>query len=280
MKGRGMAHGAGTIINAIATGKGAAFGIDLRTDAEVELNDSGIIEVLIDGAEGESTRLVELCVRSVLRTYGEDRLGARVVTRSEIPISKGLKSSSAAANATIKATLRALGEDMPLLDSIRMGCRCAIEAGVSVTGAFDDACASVMGGLVITDNTNMELVDRERMDPSLVALIHVPSYQIRKHGLPLDRIRNIADIIELAYILAQKGQYAMAMKLNGLAYASVLGVDPSVMHEALAKGAVAAGISGTGPATVILVERDRAEALRAEMSGAQDIIQADVYNCD
>jgi shikimate kinase len=137
-----------------------------------------------------------------------------------------------------------------------------------------------MGGLVITDNTNMELVDRERMDPSLVALIHVPSYQIRKGGLPLDRIRNIADIIELAYILAQKGQFAMAMKLNGLAYASVLGVDPSIMHEALAKGAVAAGISGTGPATVILIERDRAETLRAEMSGAKDIIQADVYNCD
>jgi shikimate kinase len=280
MIGRGMARSAGTVVNAIATGKGAAFGIDLRTEAEVELNDTGKIDVLIEGAEGESTRLVELCVLSVLERYGEQGRGARVVTRSQIPISKGLKSSSAAANAVIKATLRALDEDLQLLEAIEIGCHCAIQAGVSVTGAFDDACASMMGGLVITDNTNFELVDRERMDPSLVALIHTPHYQIRKGTLPLDRIRNISDLVEIAYILVQKGEYATAMKLNGLAYASVLGVDPSVMHEALARGAVAAGISGTGPATVILVGKDRAEALRSEMSVAKDILVANVYNCD
>jgi shikimate kinase len=280
MIGRGMARSAGTVVNAIATGKGAAFGIDLRTEAEVELNDTGRVEVLIEGAEGESTRLVELCVRSVLVKYGEEGRGASVITRSQIPISKGLKSSSAAANAVIKATLRALDEDLHVLDAIRLGCHCAIEAGVSVTGAFDDACASMMGGLVITDNTNLELVDRERMDPSLVALIHTPHYQIRKGTLPMDRIRNISDLVEIAYFLVQKGEFATAMKLNGLAYASVLGVDPSVMHEALACGAVAAGMSGTGPATVILVQRDRAESLRAQMSVAKDIMVADVYNCD
>ncbi len=32
-----MAHGAATIVNAIALGKGAAFGVDLWTKAEVKL---------------------------------------------------------------------------------------------------------------------------------------------------------------------------------------------------------------------------------------------------
>ena len=33
-----VAHGAATIVNAIALGKGAAFGVDLWTKAEVKLN--------------------------------------------------------------------------------------------------------------------------------------------------------------------------------------------------------------------------------------------------
>ena len=36
-KATAIAHGAATIVNAIALGKGAAFGVDLWTKAEVEL---------------------------------------------------------------------------------------------------------------------------------------------------------------------------------------------------------------------------------------------------
>ena len=121
------------------------------------------------------------------------------------------------------------------------------------------AGVAMLGGVVLTDNANFEIIRRERMDASLVALIYVPDRMIRKTGLPLSRIRANADLIELAYILAMHGDYRTAMKLNGMVYSSVLGVDPSVMHEALEKGAVAAGLSGTGPATVMLVERERAE---------------------
>ncbi|QLH74383.1 MAG: shikimate kinase [Methanomassiliicoccales archaeon] len=280
MKGSGIARGAGTVINAMATGKGCAFGIDIRTEADVELNDTGEIEVVIEGHPEEPTRLIELCVGGILEKFGRQGTGAKVVTRSQIPISRGLKSSSAAANAVIKATLRAIGEDMQVLDAIRFGCEKAIEAGVSVTGAFDDACASMLGGVVLTDNANFEIIRRERMDASLVALIYVPDRMIRKTGLPLSRIRANADLIELAYILAMHGDYRTAMKLNGMVYSSVLGVDPSVMHEALEKGAVAAGLSGTGPATVMLVERERAEKLRSSLSVSEKIIVAELYNCD
>ena len=40
-----IAHGAATIVNAIALGKGAAFGVDLWTKAEVKLTDEpGVIQ--------------------------------------------------------------------------------------------------------------------------------------------------------------------------------------------------------------------------------------------
>jgi shikimate kinase len=280
MNGKGIAFGAGTVINAIANGKGCAFGIDLKTEADVSLDQSGNFKVKIEGSPNEDTRLVELCVKAVLEKFERTDLGAAVVTRSQIPISKGLKSSSAAANAVIKGTLRALGEDMNVLDAIKLGCECAKKAGVSITGAYDDACASLLGGVVLTDNLKYQVLSRERMDESLCALIYAPDYQIRKSSLPLERIRAQEDLVDLAFILALKGDYRTAMKLNGIIYASVLGVDASVMHEALAKGAVTAGLSGTGPAIVMLAEKERAAELRDSLSVAKDVILADVYNCD
>lgn len=280
MKGTGIARGAGTIVNAIATGKGCAFGIDIKTEADVVIDDTGIVKARIEGHPDESTRLIELCARRVLDHFDHKELGADILTRSQIPISRGLKSSSAAANAVIKATLKALDEDMHVLEAIRLGCECAIDAGVSVTGAFDDACASMLGGVVVTNNTNYELVNRERMDGSLVALIYTPGYMIRKSGLPLEKIRTQRDLIELAYLLAANGDYRTAMKLNGIVYASVLGVDANIMFEALGKGAVAAGLSGTGPAIVMLIEREKAEGLRSSLSVSKDVIVAELYNCD
>lgn len=154
-KGYGKASGAGTVINAIATYKGSAFGIDLWTYAEVELGEDfrGIVgEVEIEGEKSADTdtRLIETCVESVLRKF-DLPLHAYVKTRSEIPVGSGLKSSSAAANAAVVATLDAIGEKakegIGTLDAIRMGVDAAQNVGVSITGAFDDACASLLGGL-------------------------------------------------------------------------------------------------------------------------------------
>ncbi|MFA5312761.1 MAG: shikimate kinase [Methanomassiliicoccales archaeon] len=280
MKGTGTSRSAGTVINAMATGKGCAFGIDIRTEAEVVLDDSGSVKARIEGCPGEPTYLIELCTRRILDRFGMKELGAEVVTRSQIPISKGLKSSSAASNAVIKATLRAMDEDMQVMDAIRIGCECSIEAGVSITGAFDDACASMLGGVCLTNNTEYELIKRERMDDSLVALIYAPDRMIRKKGLPLAKMKTQSDLIELAYLLAAHGDYRTAMKLNGIVYASVLGVDMTVMYEALEKGALTAGMSGSGPSIVMLAERERAEALRSSLSVSKDVIVAELYNCD
>jgi shikimate kinase len=168
-KGYGKASGAGTIINAIATYKGSAFGIDLWTYAEVELGDDfrGIGSELEEEAECD-TRLIERCVELVLRKF-DLPLRGYVKTKSEVPMGSGLKSSSAAANAAVVATLDALGEEakaeIGALDAIQIGVKAALDVGVSITGAFDDACASLLGGIVITDNKKMELINRTVGEP-------------------------------------------------------------------------------------------------------------------
>ncbi len=278
MRGEATVHGAGTVINAIATGKGAAFGLGLETRAVVELDDSGRIEVRMEGLRNEDDTLARLCAKAVLDTYAKgEGHGAKVTTTSDIPVSKGLKSSSAAANAVVLATLSALGEEAEALEAVRVGVRCAIEAGVSVTGAFDDACASMLGGLVITDNESNVIVKREAMPEDLVALIHVPSKQIRKKGLPLDRMRGLASVIDIAYQKALVGKWQEAMVINSLAYSAALSLEPAMTVDAMLQGAEAAGLSGTGPATVILVKERRLKAVR-ESLGGKDFIVADIYN--
>jgi len=278
VRGEARVHGAGTVINAIATGKGAAFGLGLETSAVVELNDSGKIEVRMEGLKGEDDMLAALCARTIIDAYAEgEGSGARVTTTSNIPVSKGLKSSSAAANAVVLATLNALDAEIDRMEAVRIGVKCAIEAGVSVTGAFDDACASMLGGLVITDNKTNEIIKRQAMPEELVALIHVPQRQIRKKGLPLDRMRGLAGVIDVAYQKVLVGKWQEAMLINSLAYSAALSLDPVMTVDAMLQGATAAGLSGTGPATVILVKERRLKAVR-EALGGKDFIVADIYN--
>jgi shikimate kinase len=188
-----------------------------------------------------------------------------------------LKSSSAAANAIILATVNALGEELDPLEAIRIGTKSAIEAKVSITGAFDDACASLLGGIVLTDNFKCQLIRRESMPKGMKVLIHVPQFQIRKHKLPLQRIRSLSKLINVAFAEAMAGRYAEAMMLNSFCYSAALELDTKVMMDALQKGALAAGLSGTGPATAILVEEEKAEKLLSALDG-KDFIVADIYN--
>ncbi|MBC7108859.1 MAG: shikimate kinase [Methanomassiliicoccales archaeon] len=278
MRGEAFAHGAATIVNAIATGKGAAFGIGLKTWAEVEIVSEKGVVAEIEGFEHEDPTLIRNCVETVLAHYSPDKeLGARVKTRSEIPISRGLKSSSAAANAVILATLKAIGAEYESLEAIKIGTRCAIKAGVSITGALDDACASFFGGVVITDNRNETIIKRGLMPDGLKVLIHVPDFQIRKSRLPLDRIKSMKNIVEFAYERALMGDYFTAMTLNGLAYSAALNVDQDIAVRALSKGAKAAGLSGTGPAIVILIDEEQLDDFLGEFEDVKFIV-TDIYN--
>lgn len=274
MSGRGMAHGAATVVNAIAAGRGAAFGVDLRTEATVELNGDEVL-CHIEGHGHEPQELMRLCVLRVMETFDHEG-GAVVTTRSQIPISRGLKSSSAAANAVIAATLDALGEKMDPLDAIRLGCACAIEARVSITGAFDDACASALGGLVLTDNRANELLKRSLMPEDLRVIIQVPERQIRKSEVPVSRVRLLRQEAEISFAQAMEGNWPRAMLLNGIVQCSALGLDPTPALRALELGAMTAGLSGTGPATVAVADAALAESIAKEWGG--DCIIADIFN--
>jgi shikimate kinase len=245
--GYAYAYGAGTIINAIATWKGAAFGIELKTEAEVVLTDSKNVQGYME--EGGDTTLIVRAVELTLSRFGSTS-GANVATKSEIPIASGLKSSSAAANAVVLATLDALGEKLEPLEAVKIGVQAALDAKVTITGAFDDACASMLGGFVITDNKRKEIISRVEYDSEV--LILAPGKKVFSSDTNVARSRLIGRWVELAYKEAIDGNFEKAMTLNGFLYCAALGFSTEPMMAALEIGIEGVSLSGTGPAYTAL----------------------------
>jgi shikimate kinase len=262
-----MAHGAATIVNAIALGKGVAFGVDLWTKAEVRLTEEPpIITGEITSDPAESTVLIEKTVSRVLQHFKvEKSFGAKVLTHSNIPAARGLKSSSAAANAVALATVAALGETLDDLEVVKLGVDAAFDAKVTVTGAFDDSCASFFGGAVVTNNLERKLLKRVTLPEDLAVLFHVPSSKAYTADSDVNRLRTVKPLVEIAYKEAQAGNFWTALTLNGLIYSSALGYDPSPSLDALTAGAVAAGLCGKGPAVTAVVSTDKIDSVKSAL---------------
>jgi shikimate kinase len=262
-----IAHGAATIVNAIALGKGAAFGVDLWTKAEVRLTgEPNVIQGEIVSDPAESTVLIEKTVMRVFKHFGLDKqCGAKVKTTSNIPIARGLKSSSVAANAVALATVAALGKKLDDLALVSLGVDAAFDAKVTVTGAFDDACASYFGGVVVTDNMKRKIIKRCGLPEGLTVLFHVPSRKAYTGDSDVKRLSTVKPLVKIAYREALKANFWASLTLNGLIYSSALGYDASVPLDALVAGALAAGLCGKGPAVTAVVSEDKVELVKAAL---------------
>ena len=245
----------------MATGKGAALGIDLWTRAQVKLtNDTNLIEGKIISDPQEDTALIRNAVKVVLKHFDLDKTyGAIAETDSNIPIARGLKSSSVAANALVLATTAALGEELPDLTAIKLGVDAALKSKVTLTGAFDDACASFFGNAVATNNLTRKIEKTFDVTNDCSILLQVPRAKSYSAGVDIERIKLIAPQVELAHAEARKGRLWTALTLNGLLYSAVLGYDVKFVFDALSRGALAAGLSGKGPSMVAVTPRARRE---------------------
>jgi len=269
MEGRARAPAAGTVLNALATGRGSAFAIDEYTTATVELStDQQEITGEVAGAPDADTRLVERCVEYVIDAHGDvvgmpGVSGGTVRTESEVPMASGLKSSSAAANATVMATLDALDATgrMTREDMARLGVMAARDVGVTITGAFDDASASMLGGVTVTDNDTDDVLAREAVDWDV--LVWTPPEQSFSADADVARCEQIAPMARLVEELALDGDYRRAMTVNGLAFCAALSYDTEPLVEALAH-VDGASLSGTGPSFTAVGDREALEAVRAD----------------
>lgn len=248
--------GSATIINAIATGFGSAFGIGLDIKCEAKSTDNSIT---CSNDVGADNTLMELCVNKVFNHYGinSDEFGIDLKTESSLPMASGLSSSSASSNAIVKVTSSIICEEFDLnplddLEVVNMAIDASLDAGVTITGSFDDATASYFGGVVVTDNKNREFIIREKMDDYPI-LVYMPNFYSKSGDSNPERMKLLSPLVETALGFAKKKDYFKALNLNGLIYSATLGFDSTIAIDALEAGAIASGLSGTGSSFVAIV---------------------------
>ena len=131
MTGHGRSYGAITVINAMPCGIGATI-VDLVTDSVFD----------VEGSERRSSSrndpseddgMTRLCVSAAYSRMGSPSLRDGGWISSQIPVSRGLKSSSSACNSVLSAIFDEYDFKIGTMDMIRMGVACARAAGVTVT---------------------------------------------------------------------------------------------------------------------------------------------------
>jgi len=256
-KARATTFGAISVVNAIASGRGATAGIKLRTEAEVEIEESkGEWEVTVNGRRWSPGLAIETARRAI-RSAGKDpdAFSGKVRTTSTIPVGVGLKTSSSSSTAIALAVHAALGGRV--VDPKRV-LDCSVDAslasGASVTGALDDAAGCLLGGINMTDNLERKIVSSKPLDQSLKVVIMVPKTKSRRRTVSPEFIRKFGRLTDFFLEMSLKGEHWEAMLLNGMAYSSILKYDPFPALRAVELGALGAGLSGTGPSVAAVFD--------------------------
>ena len=268
--GIGISWGAISVINAMPCGIGAVIGTELTTRSEFIPERGTEKTVHITNDPSEPTLLAELCVSAAYTEANVDEPEMWYLkTTSEIPTSRGLKSSSSAANSILSAVFGELGYSVDSLKMIRLGVDCAKRAGVTRTGSFDDACGCHFGGFTITNNIDNEVILMEDF-PVYDVILHIPDIKIRKSNLDMNSLTAVCEK-QKKIIKQSKTDPLGALTENGRLIAEASGLDNSVAEYVLTEGALAAGITGSGPATAIVVENGKAKQF-AESIGLKNTI--------
>jgi shikimate kinase len=277
LRGVGTATAAVTFVNALFTGVGAAAAIDLPVTVEVDLERSaGETGPVVAIEPTSDTPLVRTSLSDALQRWGPggDYHGT-LTLRSEIPPSKGLKSSSAVGVAVGRAVAQAFGVVASPGALALASSEVSRRIGLSATGAYDDALAAAGGGVVVTENFGPTVRSRGEMpgDWSVVLWVppgvHSPSVEWRT------KFRTRSQDAEGGVAAALRHDWLSAMEANTRLVESILGYRVREVRDALrAAGALASGVSGLGPALAAICPARRAEELVRTLPPAEARIVA------
>jgi shikimate kinase len=269
MRGVGRSSAAITVVNALPTGVGCALGIQRYVLASVDLGPAGAESLTCDPLTSD-TPLVRAAVQAALRQFDVGR-PQRIALhlRSDVPMAKGLKSSSAVATAVLGGVARALGASPDPIAVARLAAEVSRAVGLSATGAFDDALAGLRGGFVLTDNRRDSVISEARAPDDWTAVVYLPPGVHAPSPEWRSRFETKAVDGESVAELARAGRFPEAMRRNSDLVESVMGYDYATLRARMhAAGAVAAGVSGLGPALAALVPRERQHEVVASLPTA------------
>ena len=262
-------HSAVTVVSAFSSGKGVTIGIDVPciVTADLRPREIGTPEINVRGKIPDTQNLVVVTVKRAMKYLGvriPHEKSVFLTVDSEIPTAVGLKSSSAVSVAVTKAIFEIFSrQDLMPAESqkiLQISCEASIEAGASLTGAFDDATASLLGGLVFSDNLKFRLLRHESLNPELGSAVRilVPINRNKLTStLSLETYRKYRALSLEAIEYAQRGVLVQAMLLNSIIHSVIHHYSMQPIISSLAEGASASGITGKGPAVAAICRNNR-----------------------
>ena len=254
-----IVHGAISIVNAVATGYGSAMGISLNVKVEIiSKKGSGLIF-----QKGGGSLMIKKIIYDVLQSKYINNNQLLININSEVPSGMGLKSSSAVSNAVALACISLTNKEISDEFVLNTAVDASLYAKTTITGAYDDSTACYYGGFVTTDNYKRKIWKRENSPTDISAVIFLPNN--KKRG-DVTRLKLLSDIYLEAFQLANSGQYWKAMTLNGVLTSSLLSNSYTITRMCLENGALAASISGNGPAIAAVVRESEVQKIKSVLS--------------
>ena len=191
-----------------------------------------------------------------------DDTGWRV--SSEVPIGQGLKSSAALACAAAMALNEASWTALSDFDIVDIAVAAQRRAGCTITGSMDDAWAAISSGWKLVDpiqNSRDSVLLEGDIDEGLTVLIALRGSRLAE--VQSDSFSNQRKIFERAMAALSSGAVRSAMSANGRAVAAATGDDEAlrICNSVIVRGAIAAGVSGSGPAIAIVCYEQGVEQL-------------------
>jgi len=268
-------HSAISIVNAIATGKGATLGISKDVSVEIETSHGKGITVEI-GKRQVNSRLINRVIEKILPKNTLSKTKLRILLDSEIPAGYGLKSSSAISTAVAMGCAKLFKPDMNDFEILRVGVDASIETKVSLTGAYDDACACYFGGFIVTDNYKRKIIHSKKCQNNISAIIFIPKSRRRGN---VKKLKILSDVFEHAWNFAKKSDYWNAMTLNGFATSAILNSNTEIISKLIENGALGASISGNGPSIAAIAKNETVPKIKKVFSSFEgNVMVAKVNN--
>lgn len=258
-------HGAISIVNAIATGKGATLGISPKVEVIMESMPGSGISIKSD-SQSLSSRLITRTIEKIVSKKQLSETKLNLLLNSEIPTGYGLKSSSAISSAVALAAAKLFEQKIDDSKILLAGVNASIETKVSITGAYDDACACYYGGFIVTDNYKRKIISSKKAPTNFKVVIFIP--KSRKRG-NIKKLKTLNPVFERAWNFAKNSDYWNAMILNGFATSSILNSDPKLITQLVENGAISASISGNGPSIAAVTKQSNISRIKKVFSSLE-----------
>ena len=281
--GTGQAHGACSLLHAAGTGYGASLSLDLPVIVKAldrpskrKLNDSdNLLSAVVDTWVENELPLPD----------GLEKDDIHWAVASKIPQSRGLKSSAATSVAAVKALCEATQTSLDDADIVSLSSQAQIASGVSITGSIDDSWACLTKGWKLIDANAEDISSGVIMEGAGLNpddwIVLIAAREPRKSRPQLEDFAPMFNEFEKALIALQQGELLNCLTINGRAMCAVTNdiQGRKIANDAFINGARSSGLSGSGPAVVIVVpslvrsSADRIKSTLQRLMPADQIIE-------